>query len=110
MVWLEMFARTIWRKPVAGGSGAVKLKDGRVVDLELYKFDLCPFCVYVYRYLDQLAIRDQIRMRDTRNEDGAAGELLQRGGKVQVPCLFIDGEPMYESVDIARWLVENVDR
>lgn len=26
---------------------------------------------------------------------------------MQVPCLFIDGEPLYESMDIIKWLEEN---
>jgi glutaredoxin len=26
------------------------------------------------------------------------------GGKHQVPCLFIDGDPMYESDDIVAWM------
>ena len=37
----------------------------------------------------------------------AAKELIQVGGKQQVPCLFIDGKPLYESLDIIRWLEEN---
>ena len=31
--------------------------------------------------------------------------LIKDGGKMQVPCLFIDGRPMYESDDIAKWLL-----
>jgi glutaredoxin len=30
--------------------------------------------------------------------------LLEVGGKVQVPCLFINGKPMYESNDIINYL------
>ena len=30
--------------------------------------------------------------------------LLAVGGIDQVPCLFIDGIPMYESLDIIDWL------
>ena len=85
----------------------VSLKDGREVDLELFKFNSCPFCVRVLN-----AIRDQgvegIRMRDTQAEPGANAELIARGGKRQVPCLFIDGQPLYESGDIVTWLRENV--
>ncbi|WP_373454247.1 glutathione S-transferase N-terminal domain-containing protein [Halanaerobium congolense] len=28
--------------------------------------------------------------------------------KRQVPCLFIDGEPLYESSDIINWLKSNL--
>ena len=34
-------------------------------------------------------------------------ELIRVGGKQQVPCLFIDGKPMYESMDIVEWLRAN---
>ena len=37
----------------------------------------------------------------------AAERLLAVGGKMQVPCLFIDGEPLYESMDIIKWLEEH---
>jgi len=33
--------------------------------------------------------------------------LIEIGGKSQVPCLFIDGVPPYESDDIIRWLKSN---
>ena len=85
----------------------VKLNDGREVDLELFKFDSCPFCVRVLRTVQELGI-EGIRLRDTRREPDASAELRSRGGKVQVPCLFIDGKPLYESADIDRWLRESV--
>ncbi|MEK6776862.1 MAG: glutathione S-transferase N-terminal domain-containing protein [bacterium] len=30
--------------------------------------------------------------------------LVRDGGMYQIPCLFIDGKPMYESDDIVRFL------
>ena len=30
-----------------------------------------------------------------------------KGGKEQIPCLFIDGQPLYESQDIVKWLRKN---
>ena len=38
---------------------------------------------------------------------GAAKKLVEVGGDDQVPCLFIDGKPLYESDDINAWLEEN---
>lgn len=49
----------------------------------------------------------EIPMRDIRAEEGARDELIEIGGKGQVPCLVIDGKPMYESADIVSWLEEN---
>lgn len=87
----------------------VKLKDGREVELELFKFDSCPFCVRVLRKVQELGV-DGIRMRDTFGEPEANAELIERGGKRQVPCLFVDGAPMYESSDINAWLDANIAR
>jgi glutaredoxin 3 len=86
----------------------VKLKDGRQVDLELFKFDSCPFCIRVLVKLRGLKNAAGIRIRDTMKEPGAEEELVKRGGDDQVPCLFIDGQPMYESADIIAWLEANV--
>ncbi len=33
--------------------------------------------------------------------------LVRDGGMYQIPCLFIDGKPMYESDDIVRFLEEH---
>lgn len=85
----------------------VKLRDGRQVDLELFKFDTCPFCILVLGKLRQLGV-EGVRIRDTVREPGAEAELVRRGGMDQVPCLFIDGEPLYESAEIVRWLEQNV--
>ena len=35
-------------------------------------------------------------------------ELIEIGGKDQVPMLLIDGKPLYESSDIIKWLKENM--
>jgi len=37
-------------------------------------------------------------------------ELIKVGGKQQVPCLFIDSVPMYESDEIVAWLKENPEK
>lgn len=71
--------------------------------LELYKKDSCPFCQRVMRYINKSG-RSDIIFHDTVNDEGAADKLVAVGGKLQVPCLFIDGEPLYESMDIVRWL------
>ena len=76
--------------------------DGHILDLELFKFDSCPFCIRVMSVVRDLDV--QVRLRDTRREDGARDELIKRGGKSQVPCLFIDGQALYESTDIIAFL------
>ncbi len=46
-------------------------------------------------------------MKDTMKDPAARAELAKIGGKTQVPCLVIDGKPLYESLDIIEWLKTN---
>lgn len=71
--------------------------------LELFKRDTCPYCVKVMRYIAQSG-RDDVEYRDITASPEDARRLVEVGGKQQVPCLFIDGEPLYESDDIIAWL------
>ena len=72
-------------------------------DLELLNFDTCPYCRRVRDHMDRLGVKG-VRLRDIHTEAGAANELVARGGKLQVPALFIDGVPLYESAEIIDWL------
>ena len=71
--------------------------------LELFKKDTCPYCVRVMDYIRQQG-RDDIVYRDILEDDANRQRLIRVGGKQQVPCLFIDGVPLYESADIIDWL------
>ena len=51
--------------------------------------------------------RTDVVYKDIHQDLEAAKELVQVGRKRQVPCLFIDGSPMYESLDIIDWLKKN---
>lgn len=79
---------------------------GNPLDLVLYKFDACPYCRRVQRRAQQLGY--DLPVRDTWHEEGARDELVTIGGKSQVPCLVINGEPLYESLDIIRFLESEV--
>ena len=75
---------------------------------ELYYFPSCPFCVRVVDAIENMPL--EITKRNTR-EPGTTHQkdLLEGGGKTQVPCLKIahpDGniEWMYESIDIVEYL------
>ena len=76
------------------------------MDLKLYKFDSCPYCQKVYREIESQG-RTDIEYRDILENEEYYQELMRVGGIDQVPCLFIDGEPLYESDDIVKWLREH---
>ena len=77
-----------------------------IMTLELYKKDTCPYCQRVMKYIAASG-RTDIIYRDIIESDEAARQLVAVGGKRQVPCLFIDGKPLYESMDIIKWLEEH---
>ena len=74
--------------------------------LELYKFDSCPFCGKVIRYIEKSGRKD-ISFCDIHKDPVSLRRLIKIGGKEQVPCLFIDGVPLYDSADIFQWLKQH---
>ena len=73
--------------------------------LELFMKPTCPYCIKVMNYMSENNIT--IPLRDIVADESAAEALIAVGGKRQVPCLFIDGKPLYESGDIIEWLRDN---
>lgn len=60
----------------------------------------CPFCLKVIDYIEINEIK--VDLTDI-NDNVNASDLVKIGGKRQVPCLLIDGKPLYESDDIIKW-------
>lgn len=75
-------------------------------DLALYIRSTCPFCIKVLNYLDRS--NNEIPLKDISRDPEALETLVRVGGKRQVPCLFIDGKPLYESNDIIAWMQKNL--
>ncbi len=75
-------------------------------NMALYQFHACPFCVKTRRAIRRLGLN--IEIRDARNNPKWKQQLVEQGGRYQVPALFIDDENggrwMYESRDIIAWL------
>lgn len=71
----------------------------------LYMRPQCPYCKKVMNYLNSTG--QKIPVKDIGQDPQALQELIQIGGKKQVPCLFINGRPLYESNDIIQWLKAN---
>ncbi len=73
--------------------------------LVLYHDIPCPYCKRVRAYLESQDIH--IPMKDIMEDPKNWEDLLAIGGKGQVPCLMIDGKPLYESLDIINWFKQN---
>lgn len=74
-------------------------------ELILYYFEECPFCKKVKKFLEGKAI--DITYKNIHTDKEAYNTLIKIGGKSQVPCLFINGKPLYESDAIITWLKNN---
>lgn len=73
----------------------------------LYYKPTCPFCQRVFEVSDNLGI--EFDLRDISEDEDARKELIEQGGKQQVPFL-IDTEndvSMYESGDIIDYIREH---
>lgn len=96
-------------KPIQRSAEAQAEVDKQTENMALYHFQMCPFCVKTRRQIHRLGLN--IENRDARYDEKWNQELIDEGGKYQVPCLKIareDGsvEWMYESTDINQYLEE----
>lgn len=96
-------------KPMQRSAETQKEVDEQTQNMVLYQFKQCPFCVKTRRQIRRLALN--IESRDARNDPQWNQELINDGGKYQVPCLKItaaDGSVqwMYESTEINQYLNE----
>jgi glutaredoxin len=73
--------------------------------LMLYYTAYCPYSQKVLKYLNK--IHKQIPMKNLENNPEAKQELKSIGGKMQVPCLVINGQALYESDAIIEWLSQH---
>ena len=94
-------------KPPARSAEAQQALDAQTAHLKLYQFQQCPFCVRARRGIRGLGLN--IETRDARDDPRWQRELIEQGGKYQVPCLRIDKgdddiEWLYGSRDIVRYL------
>ena len=76
-------------------------------ELILYYYPTCPYCRKVTQFIDKHDL-EEVELKNINQDQEAEANLIEVGGKRQVPCLFIDGEPLYESDDILNWLKSNL--
>ena len=75
--------------------------------LTLFYKPTCPFCQRVLGEAEDLGIT--MNLRDISSDTVALDELVEKGGKRQVPYLIDEerGVSMYESGDIVAYLAEH---
>jgi glutaredoxin 3 len=80
-------------------------------ELVLYFKPTCPYCTRVLRAIEEIRLTHplKVKTRDVAADSQAKDHLLEVGGKATVPCLFIDGKPLYESSDIVAYLRSRTD-
>lgn len=65
---------------------------------KLFVGDFCPYCKRVEQFLETNDINiETVNINKQRDQ---MKELIEKGGKRQIPCLLRDGEYIYESLDI----------
>jgi glutaredoxin len=103
IVFLDFVTRP---RPMSRPPAQQRAVESAARDLALYQFYACPFCVKTRRALHRLNV--PVELRDAQNDAQHRQALQAGGGRVQVPCLRIDGADgvvwMYESSAIIAYL------
>ena len=78
----------------------------QLAHMALYQFYACPFCIKTRRALRRLNL--PIQTRNVNEGSPFRAELVEQGGKIQVPCLRIEEagkvEWLYDSNAIISYL------
>ena len=76
-------------------------------ELILYGRPSCPYCARVDRVIEELDIEDKLirRLTSYGSEWRETSEIEPEVHRY--PVLFIDGEPMFESLNIIAWMRAN---
>lgn len=75
--------------------------------LVLYHKPNCPYCKKVISYLEK--IHKTLPMVDLQKHPEKKSDLIRIGGKMQIPCLIIQGKALYESDQILKWIKEHAN-
>lgn len=91
---------------------AQQLVEKELQQLSIFQFKLCPFCIKTRRAMHKLNL--PIELLDAKNDPTSRSQLLEKGGKIKVPCLRItEGKQvkwMYESNEIITYLTRRFQR
>lgn len=59
--------------------------------------------------IKDLKLQDKIEFKNTLTDPVNRANHLKKTDRTTVPCLYINGEPLFESSDIMKWLKDNKD-
>ncbi len=81
--------------------------------LALYHYDSCPYCAMTRDAIKKLALT--IELRNIHQQPAHRMQLIRKGGKGQVPCLYIENvngnsKWLYESSDIINYLKKHSEQ
>jgi glutaredoxin len=77
------------------------------MDAQLYHLEGCPYCRRVREFISHRGLEPCVEYHEVSNDQQALRRLLQLTGRMQVPVLEVDGEPLIGSDVIIDWLDEN---
>ena len=88
------------------GSGSTPAPGALPDGTELYVKSACGFSRRALLALDNLGIRDAVKVRNVTEDADAAKALQATGGKDQAPCLVLGGEAVYETEELMKRLAD----
>jgi len=74
-------------------------------ELTLYYSPYCPYSKQVLSHLKRMD--KQVPLKNVM-QDPQAKEELKNCGRLEVPCLLINGQPLYNSDAIIEWLDDHI--
>lgn len=101
-LFLSLAAMIFPLAAIQAKADTILVKNERLV---LYYMPTCPYCKPVLKKIQKKNI--PVVLKNISSDSKARKQLIAVGGKAQVPCLFINGQPLYESGAILKWLDKN---
>lgn len=77
------------------------------MDAQLYHLEGCPYCRRVREFIAHRRLEPYVEYREVSEDTHSLRRLLQLTGRMQVPVLEVEGEPIVGSDIIIDWLDEN---
>lgn len=77
------------------------------MDAQLYHLEGCPYCRRVREFISHRGLEPYVDCHEVSDDSQSLRRLLQLTGRMQVPVLEVDGEPIVGSDIIIDWLDEN---